>query len=521
MKKKKGKVILVGAGPGEPGLLTLKGAEMLRKAEAVVYDWLASPELLHLAPQAEKVFVGKKGGTHYKKQKEINKILQRFARQGKFVVRLKGGDPFIFGRGGEEASFLARHRIPFEVVPGVSAGTGVPAYAGIPLTDRRFASQVTFVTGHEDPTKKEPDVDWKALASLQGTLVFFMGVKNLPRMVHALLKAGKPASTPVGVIEWGTLPTQKIVIGTLKDILRKTKKARIESPALTVIGEVVRLRRKLAWFSAKRRGGSANLFGGEKKPLHGKTVVVTRARTQASELVRKLKEAGAWVLELPTIQILPPSNPGKLDREIREIEKYDWIVFTSANGVESFFERVDRLGKDARIFSGRRIAAIGEATAEALRQKGLRADLIPPEFTSQSLFESLKKTGEISGKKFLLVRADIAPPDLRKNLEKEEADVVEVEGYRTKPVSEGKKGWFAELRQGKIDYVTFTSSSTVRNFFKRIPAPLRKRIRTRFISIGPVTSRTLREYGFRPAREARVHTIQGLIDILVNGGRSQ
>lgn len=507
MRKKKGKVILVGAGPGEPGLLTLKGAEALRKAEAVVYDWLASPELLHLAPQAEKVFVGKKGGTHYKEQKEINKILQRFARQGKFVVRLKGGDPFIFGRGGEEASFLARHRISFEVVPGVSAGTGVPAYAGIPLTDRRLASQVTFVTGHEDPTKKEESIDWKALASLRGTLVFFMGAKNLPRMVHALLKAGKPARTPVGVIEWGTLPTQKIVVGTLKDILRKTKRARIESPALTVIGEVVRLRRKLAWL--------------EKKPLHGKTVVVTRARTQASELVRKLKEAGASVLEFPTIQILPPSNPGKLDREIREIAKYDWVVFTSANGVESFFERIDRLGKDARIFSGRRIAAIGEATAEALRQRGLQADLVPTEFTSQSLFESLKKTGKIAGKKFLLVRADIAPPDLRKNLEKEEADVVEVEGYRTQPVSQERKGWVDKLRRGKIDYVTFTSSSTVRNFFERIPASLRKRIRTRFISIGPVTSRTLREYGFRPAREARIHTIQGLIDTLVNGGRSQ
>ena len=506
MKKRKGKVILVGAGPGEPGLLTLKGAEALQRSEAVVYDWLVSTELLRLAPGAEKIFVGKKGGAHSKEQKEINKILLRLAREGKYVVRLKGGDPFVFGRGGEEVSFLAHHRIPFEVIPGVSAGIGAPAYAGIPLTDRRFASQVTFVTGHEDPTKKETDLDWKGIASLRGTFVFFMGVKNLPRIVKSLLKAGKPQRTPLAVIEGGTLPTQKVVTGTLKDILVKTKKARIQSPALTIMGEVVKLRKKLAWF--------------EQRPLpalQGKTVVVTRARAQASELVKKLEGEGADVIEFPTIEILPPSDPGRLDREIQTISKYDWVIFTSANGVASFFERMSHLKKDARIFSRLQIATIGQATAEALWEKGLRADLVPEEFTSLALFESLKKEGEIRGKKFLLARADIAPPDLRKNMEREEASVTEVEAYRTRRVSGGKKELIERLQKGKIDYVTFTSSSTVENFFDLIPARLRRRIRTRWISIGPVTSRTLREYGFEPAREARVHTIEGLVETLSNG----
>lgn len=505
-QSKKGKVVLVGAGPGDVGLLTIRGKEALRRADTVVYDWLVSEGVLQYAPTAQKIFVGKKGGRHYSEQHEINQILFKLAREGKFVVRLKGGDPFVFGRGAEEAIFLVKHKIPFEVIPGVSAGIGVPAYAGIPLTDRHLASQVTFVTGHEDPTKESSQIDWKELGRSKGTLVSFMGVGNLSKIIHALTAEGKSPRTPIAVIEWGTLPSQRVVVGTLGDILKKVQKAKVKSPALTVIGHVVRLRSRLAWF--------------EKRPLSGKTVVVTRARAQASKLVQRLRECGANVLEFPTIEIHPPSHPQEIDREICGISQYDWVVFTSVNAVESFFGRMRRLGKDARIFSNVRIAAIGEVTAQGLSEKGLRADLVPEEFTSQALFRSLKAAGEIRGRKFLLVRADIAPPDFKKNLEQEGASVLEIEAYRTRAVSKhGALPLYRWLRQGKIDYVTFTSSSTVQNFFDSIPPAFRKRIRSRFVSIGPVTSETLRKYGYRPAREARRHTLEGLVDTLINGGK--
>ncbi|MBI4115735.1 MAG: uroporphyrinogen-III C-methyltransferase [Candidatus Omnitrophica bacterium] len=502
MKKNrpKGRVILVGAGPGDPGLITWKGLEILRDAEVLVYDWLANPELLKAAPSAEKIYVGKKGGAKYKSQKEINQIVLQSVRQGKVVVRLKGGDPFIFGRGGEEASYLADHHIPFEVIPGVSAGVGVPAYAGIPLTDRRFASQVTFITGHEDPTKNKSEVDWEKLARVGGTLVSFMGAKNLPDIIKKLIRAGKPSRTPVAVIEWGTFPHQRVVVGTLKDIVKKTRKTKVGSPALTIIGNVVSLRKKLSWFG--------------KRPLQGKTILVTRARAQSSELVRKLSERGAEVLEFPTLEILPPSHPEQMDREIQNLSKYDWLVFTSINGVHSFFERMKKLGKDARIFRNIKVAAIGDVTAKALEEKGILADLTPKEFTSMALFEQLKKRGEISGKKYLLARADIAPSDLKQALEKEGAEVVDIEAYQTRrPKGEESKllGWF---RNQKIDYITFTSSSTVRNFFESIPPTFRKKIQSEFVSIGPVTSATLKEYGFKPDREAEVHTIQGLVEAL-------
>ena len=503
MKRKKlGKVLLTGAGPGDPGLLTLKGAEALRAAEVVVYDWLVNPVLLQLAPAAEKIYVGKKGGTSYIQQEEINQILLRRARQGKTVVRLKGGDPFIFGRGGEEAAFLARQHIPFEVIPGVSAGTGVPASLGIPLTDRRFASQVAFVTGHEDPKKEKQAVDWKGLAAFRGTLVSFMGVKNLSDIVRGLLRGGRSRKTPVAVIEWGTFPRERVVTGTLGTILKLSRAVKIESPALTVIGEAVGLRKKL--------------LRSLRRPLEGKTVVVTRAREQASDLVRRLSEEGARVLEFPTIEILPPRSFYEIDREIRKISgrDYDWVVFTSANGVRVFFERVKILGKDSRIFSRVRLAAIGGKTAEALEERGLLADLIPAEFTSRALFEELKKTGEVRGRKFLLVRADIAPPDLKEALEKAGAEVRETEAYRTRRAKKETAG----IRAQKIDYVTFTSSSTVRNFFGSLPPKFRRKFRAKFVTIGPVTSRTLRDYGFRPYQEAKVHTIEGMVEALCNGG---
>lgn len=509
MKRKhpKGKVILVGGGPGDPGLITLRGKEILEEADTVVYDWLVNPDLLRFAPKAEKIFVGKKGGTRYKKQEEIHRILLRCARQGKRVVRLKGGDPFIFGRGGEEASFLAEHRIPFEVVPGVSAGIGVPVYAGIPLTHRRLVSQVTFVTGHEDPRKFESEVDWGKLASLPGTLVSFMGVKNLPRIIKSLLKGGKLPRTPVAVVEWGTLPRQRVIMGALKNILKKTRQAKLDSPALMIIGEVTRLRKKLAWF--------------EKRPLWGKTVLVTRARAQASELVRRLSEKGAQVVEYPTVQIDPPSDWRPLEKAIRGLSRFDWVVFTSTNGVYFFFECMKRLKRDARIFANVKVAAIGEATAQALREKGIQPDLVPREFTSAELFKSLKERGLLQGKKFLLARANIAPPSLKNTLQKEGAEVFEIETYRTVPISRKNKELLDWLRKGKINYITFTSSSTVRNFFKQVPSALQKNLKTQLVSIGPVTSEALREYGLEPEREAKVHTIEGLIAVLMNGGRKR
>lgn len=514
MKTKTGKVILVGAGPGDTGLLTIKGKEALEGAEVVVHDWLVNPALLKHAATAEKIFAGKKGGTRYKEQSEINQILLRLARLGKQVVRLKGGDPFIFGRGGEEASFLAQHQIPFEVVPGISAGIGVPAYAGIPLTDRRFASQVTFITG----MRKEEIGDRKNASLLpDGTLVYFMGAKNLPKIVQSLQKAGKPLTTPAAVIEWGTFPHQRVVEGTLKNIAAKVRQAGIEAPALTIIGDVVKLRKKLAWF--------------EKKTLHGKTVLVTRARTQASQLVRRLEEQGADVLEFPAIEILPTSKPEAMDQEIGRIHEYDWVIFTSTNGVEAFFNRMDLLKKDARIFSKNKVAAIGEATAQALLEKGIKPDLVPAEFTSIRLFEALKQLDEIQGKTFLLARADIAPPDLKISLEKEGGSVVEVEAYRTRQATNvesinvgatGRSPLQAMLMKGKIDYITFTSSSTVKNFFDALPPKERKNIRAKLISIGPVTSKTIKHHGFKPSREAKIHTIEGLVAAITkkNGKKS-
>lgn len=536
--QKKGKVFLIGAGPGDPGLLTLRGAEALEGAQVVVYDRLVSPALLDFARNAEKIFVGKKGGDPFTPQDQINKILLRAVRNGKKVARLKGGDPFIFGRGGEEANFLATHRIPFEVIPGISAGTGAPAYAGIPLTDRRFSSEVLFVTAHENPAKNEFEIDWEKIASMKGTLVLFMGVQNLQETVKILIRYGKSKNTPVAVIERGTYSNQRVITGNLGNILKKASHEEIESPALTVIGNVVRLRSKLDWFSAKQRG-----------PLLGKNVLVTRGRSQAKELVRRLNGAGAKVIEFPTIEILPPADYHQMDREIARIDQYDWVIFTSANGVHHFFERMRSLGKDARIFSKAKIAVIGDATAQALLGRGIRADLIPKRFTSEELFKALKTKDEIRDQSFLLARADIAPPDLRKALEKEGAQVVEIVAYRTKKPSTGGAALclrsdeslrgtaslcgrpvqgdhaglslYTLIKKNKIDYITFTSSSTVRNFFSLIPPALHKNLRSRFVSIGPVTSQTLREYGFNPQREAKIHTIEGLVDTLCNGDRTR
>ncbi len=529
---KKGFVSLVGAGPGDAGLMTLKGLERLRSADAIVYDFLVNPSLLLCNDRAVKIDVGKRHPCHPERsegsvlkkkqilrtaqndklwtQKKINSLLIRLARQGKKVVRLKGGDPFIFGRGGEECAALQNARIKFEIVPGVSAASAVPAYAGIPITDRRFASQVTLITGHEDPLKPESSIDWKALAQNPGTLVFFMGVKNLKSMCLHLINAGYDADRPAVVIQRGTLPGQKVAEGTVRNIAARAAKANFVSPALTVIGEVTRFRKKLKWFYP----GVQNL------KLQGKTVIVTRPQTQVSGLKNLLEQQGAQVLEFSSIDILPPKSWTLLDRAVREIRNFDWVLFTSVHGVHFFMDRLKKSGKDARDLAGVKIAAVGTATGESLANAGIRPDFIPEKFTAAAMAAELKNKFSIKESRFLLPRTDIAPQELCRDLEKAGARVTEVTAYRTVKALDAKlkKTLRDCLLRKKIDAVTFTSSSTVKNFFeslsKEMTAYLKKK-KVRMISIGPVTTGTLKYYGFKPYREAKEHTVQGLVEAMI------
>lgn len=510
-KLKKGIVYLVGAGPGDPGLLTLRGAELLMEADVIIYDRLVGAPLLEWNSHAEKIYAGKHSSERTQKppqhfdQTKINRLMVKLALQGKKVVRLKGGDPFIFGRGGEEALYLKEQGVPFEVIPGISAGTGVPAYAGIPLTDRRFASQVTLVTGHEEAHKAKTSVAWDHLAQSPGTIVSFMAMKNLAGMVKALIRGGKTPDTGVCVIENGTLPEQRVIEGSLADIVAKVRVHKIRSPALTVIGEVTRLRKKLAWF--------------EKKPLYGRTVLITRARAQAGSLKKILLQRGARVLEFPAIEIVPPESWGPLDRSLAKLQEYHWVVFTSVNGVENVFERIHRMGKDSRIFAKTKIAAIGQMTEAALKEHGLRVDLRPERYTSEALAEKLEQSGEVAGRSFLLPRADIAPVYLRLKLQELRARVTEVVAYRTRPSDAARKELHQWLKEEPIDYVLFTSRSTVQSFFQAVPKKLKRNLKTRFVSIGPVTSGTLRHYGVHPFREAREHTVNGLVEVLAHAGK--
>jgi uroporphyrinogen III methyltransferase/synthase len=487
-------------------LITVKGREILGRADAVVYDFLVAPELLELAPAARKFFVGKRAGEKSSRgQASINRLLARLARAGKSVARLKGGDPFIFGRGGEEALFLSAKRIPFEVVPGVTAALGAAASAGITLTHRGIASQVTLVTAHEDPAKPRSAVNWEALAKGGGTLVFYMGMKTFGRVVKQLTAHGLSQRTPAAVIEWATRPEQKIVAGSISGISRKIRSASISSPALAIVGEAVRLRGKLDWFS--------------RRPLAGKTVLVTRARAQSGVLRRELEALGARVLELPAIRILPLPAWDRVDRAVRDLGSYDWVVFTSSNGVEIFLERLRALKKDVRVFGRAKIAAIGPATAERLAESGLRADFVPARYVSESLAAEFKRREKLAGKKILLLRADIARDYLRKALSGEGARVDNVAVYRTVPEPGNGARMAKMIAAGEVDYVTFTSSSTVDHFVnligRRTIAGIRRK--TRWVSIGPVTSRTARNYGLRIYRQARPYTLAGLIRSILGG----
>ena len=504
-----GTVYLVGAGPGDPGLITVKGADCIQKADVVIYDYLAAPALLdHAKPDAELIYVGKKGGDHTLPQEGINDLIVEKARAGKSVARLKGGDPFIFGRGGEEAEVLVEAGIPFEIVPGVTAAIGASAYAGIPLTHRDHTTEVAFITGHEDPTKAASTINWQALATGIGTLVFFMGVKNLPSIADNLMAHGRPADTPVGVIRWGTTSQQRTVTGTLGTIVETVKKAGIKAPAIVIVGSVVGLRDTLKWF--------------ERRPLVGKRIVVTRAREQASDLVRQLIEAGAECIQCPTIQVAPPADWSPLDRAIETLDQYTWIVFTSVNGVDYFFHRLFEKGCDVRALGHLKTACIGPATAERLRTFGLTSDIVPESYRAESVVDAFAPL-PVKGVRILLPRAMEARSVLPEELARMGAIVDEVTAYETHRVEDGGPALVNRLEAGTIDMVTFTSSSTVKNFHRLLPPDRIDELMAKVTvaSIGPITSQTARELGFAVGIEADYYTIAGLVEkILDHAGQT-
>ncbi len=505
---KLGKVYLVGAGPGDPDLMTVKGSERLKEADVIMYDHLASAKLLKYARQdAETIYVGKLQGNHAVPQDEINKLMVSKAREGLTVVRLKGGHPFIFGRGGEEAEALAQAKISFEVVPGISSAIAAPACAGIPLTHRGYTASVAFVTGHEDPTKQHPTVDWSRLGTGAGTLVILMGVKNLAKIAEKLIAAGRDPKTPVALVRWGTTPQQTTLAGTLDTIVAQAEAAALTPPVTIVVGEVVKLRETLNWF--------------EKRALFGKTVVITRARAQASELVRKLSDLGAACLECPTIRVVPPEDWAPLDAAIDNLGTYDWLVFTSANGVSFFFERLYKKDKDVRALKDVSTAAIGPATAKRLRDFGLKSDIIPETYQAESIVEAFRQE-PMNGKRVLLPRAKEARPVLPVELRKMGAVVDEIVAYQTEQTRENVDVLIKHLEEGSIDLLTFTSSSTVKNFKALLPPDRFESLikGVTVASIGPITADTARDLGFKVDIMAQDYTIDGLCEaILKHYGR--
>ncbi|MGA2177285.1 MAG: uroporphyrinogen-III C-methyltransferase [Verrucomicrobiota bacterium] len=501
--KSNGTVFLVGAGPGDAGLITVRGAELLGRADVVVYDALVNRDLLGLAPPgAELIYAGKRSGDHFIPQDQLNQLLVEKARAGKCVVRLKGGDPYVFGRGGEEAVQLAAARVRFEVVPGVSSSIAGPNYAGIPLTHRDHCSSFTVVTGHETPGKDEPEVDWGEVARAPGTKVVLMGVTRVKMISEALVAHGMPEETPVAMIRWATTGRQESVSGTLKTIATVAEKAGFKPPGLTVIGGVVQLREQLNWF--------------EKRSLFGRRIVVTRAREQSSQLGRELLERGADVLEIPTIRIVPPTERRDIAEALLELNAYDWLVFTSPNGVSAFFELFFKAFEDLRDIGGVRLAAVGPATAAKLRQLHLKVDAMPEEFAASKVAAAMEELGSIENLKVLLLRAEVANPDLPKQLEEMGAIVDDIACYKTVPETEDRNGAAARLLETGADWITFTSGSTVENFHARFDLKqlLARHPQIKLASIGPETSKAIIALGLKPAIEAREHTIPGLVKAL-------
>lgn len=493
----RGKLYLVGAGPGDLGLVTLRAKECIEKADVIVYDHLANPETLGWArDDAEIVYAGKQPGGS-RTQQDINALLIEKAREGKRVVRLKGGDPFLFGRGAEEALEAAAAGIPFDVVPGITSAIAGPAYAGIPVTHRAHNSHVTFFTGHEDPAKTETAIDYAALAKLGGTQVMLMGVDRLGSVTREMLKHGMRPDLPVALVRWATTGQQETLIGTLSDIAGKAAANSFEAPAVAIFGDVVSLRDNLSWY--------------EDRPLLGKRIVVTRTRKQASALSSKLRALGAHVIELPTIRIEPPSNLREFAELVQDAHIYDWIVFTSANGVEAFFNIFFKLYDDVREIGGVRIAAIGPATAQRVKDFHLHVDLQPEEFVAEAVVREFQKQGSVENLRILVVRAEKAREVLLKELSAAGAIVDEAFAYRTVPETRDTHGAQRQLAQRGADLITFTSSSTVENFVALgLPWPKGMRI----ASIGPITSKTVRDQGLNVNVEARRHDIDGLVQAI-------
>jgi uroporphyrinogen III methyltransferase/synthase len=489
-----GTVFLVGAGPGDPGLMTRRSLDLIASADAILYDRLIPPGALEGArPDAELRYVGKEPGRAALSQDETNALLVELGRAGKRVVRLKGGDPFVFGRGGEEAEALAAAGIPFEVVPGVTAGVAAPAYAGIPVTHRDAASAVAFVTGHEDPEKDGTALDWDALARFPGTLVFYMGIKNLPLIAERLTAAGRDASEPAAVVERGTQPGQRTLVDTLGGIAARAEAEEIRPPAITLVGAVADLRETIGWL--------------ERRPLHGEVVAVTRARAQASELAARLRELGAEVVETPAIRIEPRPMEGELRDAVERIADYALVCLTSPNGVRLLFDALRSAGRDARALAGATVAAIGPGTAAELARHGIRADVMPERFVAEALVEALEPI-EVEGRRVLVARAAEARSVLPDALRGRGAEVDDVALYETvaEPLGEA-----ARAALERATYVTFTSSSTVR-FLLGSGAELPDGARV--VTIGPVTSATAEEHGLTVQVEAERHDIDGLVAAL-------
>lgn len=510
---KKGKVYLVGAGPGDPKLITVRGMEAIKKADVIVYDRLASPRLLMNAKLGtEKIFVGKLPDKHMLKQGEINQLLVDLALQGKIVTRLKGGDPCVFGRVGEEAELIAHNEIEFEIIPGITSAIGVPAYAGIPVTHRDYTSSFTIVTGHEYTNKTYSDVNWDKLANSTGTLIFLMGVANLMNIRDELIRCGKTPDLPVALIRWGTWMEQQTLTGTLETIVDQVREANFQSPAVIIVGEVVKLREKLAWF--------------EKKPLFGKRVLVTRARNQASELVDMIDDLGGESIEFPVIQLQSPSDEAAqqaLSLALEQLPEYDWVVFTSVNGVDYFFRSLTENGLDIRKLSKARIAAVGPKTADALRERGLITDLLPGKFQAEELLSAMLPELK-AGQRVLLPRADIAREFLPQKLRELGLLVTEVDVYENVVCTDHGDEVLEQLRNKAVHVITFTSSSTVTNLFAALKSlgiaePLDLLTNIEIACIGPITAQTAQSHGLQVTYIAKEATVASLIHTIVSANR--
>lgn len=499
---KQGIVYLVGAGPGDPGLITVKGCDCLRLADVVVYDYLANPCFLEQAPAAaERIYVGKRKGLHHYPQEKITDLLLELAAAGKTVVRLKGGDPFVFGRGGEEAQALAAAGVRFEIVPGVTSAVAAAAYAGIPMTHRDFTTTLGFVTGHEDPAKKLSSLDWDKLATAVGTLVFYMGMANLENICQQLIAHGRSPETPVAIIRWATTPRQETLTGNLTTIVEQVRSTGFKPPALIFVGEVVELRDSLRWF--------------DNRPLFGKRVLVTRTAAQAGSFSTMLETVGAEAVSCPVIEIIPPPSYTDLDAAIGRLAQTDILILTSANAVDAFFARLAACAKDVRDLYGTTVAVIGPKTADALQRYGLQADLLADDFRAEGVIAQLTQHG-VAGKRILYPRAELARNIINSELTAAGAKVDAPIAYSSRPPANGEM--LRELLQaGEIDAITFTASSTVDNFITLLGDQHTKLIGTTpLFSIGPLTSETMARHNLNIAAESSPSTLEALIDSLTD-----